>query len=77
MSESEGRTFGTAVLKKLRNVKVETYIAKCWEMSRLEAINEHDTHAGEFCNTIHARGVELRANTEKMLRNVKDQEYMH
>jgi hypothetical protein len=46
-------------------------------MSRLEAINEHDTHAGEFCNTIHARGVELRANTEKMLRNVKDQEYMH
>lgn len=41
-------------------------------MSRLEAINEHDTHAGEFCNTIHARGVELRANTEKMLRNVKD-----
>lgn len=32
-------------------------------MSRLEAINEHDTHA---------RGVELRGNTGKMLRNVKD-----
>ena len=45
-------------------------------MLRVEAINEHDTHAGEFCNTIHARSIELRGNTEKKLRNVMVETYI-